>query len=195
MGGAGQQQQQQQLGEGSGDAAEPPARILHLSINPTSQAFKFWDEKQRALMAALRAEVDTCRAAIAAGGVAARPVEVSALPSASSGGGSGSGGSGSVLAAEKEDAKKLQQRTVEIFRERVSRMRDICNRLLGWKMELDFAGAGADQVINIKLSSLYATSAAAQFRLRFDLARQEFTVQQYAEGTDTKNYAYVQVSK
>jgi hypothetical protein len=206
-----QQQQQQREGggegEGEGAPAQPPTRILHLSINPTSQAFKFWDDKQRALMAALREEVETCRAALASANASGQGSGSGGAGGSQDAGGGGaqsstintssssSSSSSSVLIAEKEDAKKIQQRTVEIFRERVSRMRDICNRLLGWKMELDFVGAGADQVINIKLSSLYAASPAAQFILKFELARGEFTVLQYAEGTDSKNFAYVQVSK
>ena len=172
-------------------AAHPNARILHLAANPTSAAFRVWEEKQRALVDALRAEVEALRHASSA--------------AAGGGGGGGSGSAGVVASAdttfapEREDAEKRLVRIKDIFRERAALMRDAVCRLTGWKMDVHFTGAGgggeADKPVDIHLRSTFAASATDFLHIRMQGASLELLETPAIKRVDPKNFAYLNISK
>jgi hypothetical protein len=149
-------------GAAGGDASEESAglRVLHFAANPTSQAFRVWEEKQRALVATLRNEIEAFRAS----GVSAR----------------NDGSAVTTSTTISEDADKRLKRTIEMFRERAAIMRDAVCRLTGWKMDLHFGPvaasgasvAGEEDKIDIQLRSNYAEASTDYLHIRMQGAFQ-----------------------
>ena len=140
---------------GEFDEAGAPLRVLHFAANPTSAAFRLWEEKQRALVASLRGEVEALRAA-----------------------GAGAGDGGLAVAATgaitTENAEKRLKRTIDIFKERATLMRDAVCRLTGWKMDVHFGTATAatsapndeEKTVDIHLRSTFADSPVDYLHIR-----------------------------
>jgi hypothetical protein len=189
------------LASAGGDAASPPldsleseesglrvlpsgpvfapagARILHLSVNPSSAAYGAWEAKGRAALESMRGEVGAARAALVA--LTARTVAAAVTGAMAGAGEEGEGGSGTTLetastapppyssVAEIEDKEKYRKRVGEIFTAKARQVRDGVQALTGWGVDMAEGAEGGGALI-FTLRSLYAEAEGDELRIRMD---------------------------
>ena len=94
-----------------------------------------------------------------------------------------------------QDKDKRLQRTIDMFRERSTQLRDIVCRLTGWMVDLEWSKPPAPPTVDIKLSSHYAASAAEVFNVRYNVETQKLALLRAADAVNKDNFAYLTVSK
>jgi hypothetical protein len=188
-----------------------PARVLHLALNPTAAALREHDQRQAALVAALKSEAAALRTQLAAAhaqlsSLAAQLKEndskaASDLAAAQAQAAAAVAAAAAASAAPAQptndaaDVEKLRQRLKEVFKERIATLRDAVHRLTGWKVDMTFSTTGDKGATNLILRNMYAEREGDYLHFTLVGDTLDLLESDYAKRLDPKNFAYLTMYK